>query len=126
MSCGLLTYALTITIVKVSILLLYRRVFDTHRFRTMTVVLAGICVSWGIVAILCTIFQCHPVSGMWKPEYSFTSHCIDIKAYYTGLSASNMVLDIMILTMPVYMVWKLSLPLSQRLALIGIFLLGGL
>lgn len=112
--------------VKISILLLYRRVFDTRNFKIATAVLSGVCLSWGVVAIVCLIFQCHPVSGMWTPADTFTDKCFNLKAYYSGVSGTNMALDIIILSMPIYMVWGLSLPTSQKIALSGIFLLGGL
>lgn len=63
---------------------------------------------------------------MWDPADSFTDKCIDIKAYYAGIAGSNMGLDVVMLGFPIYMVWGLRLPLAQKIALTGIFLLGGL
>jgi hypothetical protein len=115
--------------VKISILLLYRRVFDVRKCRVATVLLLVICVAWGIAAIIALIFQCHPIAGMWNP--SDTNRCINLKAYYIGIAGSNMGLDIILLVMPIYMVWGyngtgLRLPISQKLLLTGVFLLGGL
>lgn len=112
--------------VKISILLLYRRVFDTKKFKIITSVLSGVCLAWGVVAIVCLIFQCHPISGMWNPEDSFTDKCFDLKAYYAAVSGSNMGLDIILLSLPMYMIWGLRLPASQKIGLTFIFLLGGL
>ncbi len=117
--------------VKISILLLYRRVFDVRSFRIATVVLLMVCLAWGIAAVLALIFQCHPISGMWNPADQFTRKCISLKEYYTGIAGSNMGLDIILLAMPIYMVWGyngtgLRLPTSQKLMLTGVFLLGGL
>lgn len=39
---------------------------------------------------------------------------------------TNMIMDIMILTIPWPMIWKLQMPLQQKVAVTGIFLLGSL
>ncbi len=112
--------------VKISILLMYRRIFDTEAFRKATWIVGAACIAWTIAAVVCLICQCRPFSGLWNPEYTFTAKCIDIQAYYKAVAASNMALDVIILCMPVYMVWKLKLDASQKLMLSGIFALGGL
>ena len=68
---------------------------------------------------------------MWNPADTFTDKCIDLKAYYIAIAASNMALDIILLAMPIYMVWGyngtgLLLPMSQKVMLTMVFLLGGL
>ena len=63
---------------------------------------------------------------MWNPKDTFTDKCIDLQAYYRAIASSNMALDIIILCMPLYMVWRLKLEASQKLMLSGIFALGGL
>ena len=117
--------------VKLSILLLYRRVFDVRICRIATIILLLVCVAWGIAAILALLFQCHPISGMWNPADTFTDRCIDLKEYYVGIASSNLGLDVILLVMPIYMVWGyngtgLRLQTSQKLMLTGVFLLGGL
>ena len=112
--------------VKISILLMYRRIFDTAAFKRATWIVGTACVAWGIAAVFCLIFQCQPFSGLWNPEDTFTDKCIDLQAYYRAVASSNMALDVIILCMPLYMVWKLKLEASQKLMLSGIFALGGL
>lgn len=51
-----ITYSLTITCSKISILLLYRRIFATRRFQQATMLVGGLCVGWCIAAILADIF----------------------------------------------------------------------
>lgn len=112
--------------VKISILLMYRRIFDTEAFKRATWIVGAACVAWAIAAIFCLVFQCHPVSGMWNPKDTFTDKCINLQAYYRAVASSNMALDVVILCMPLYMVWRLKLEASQKLMLSGIFALGGL
>lgn len=125
-SAALIAYALTILMVKISILLMYRRIFDTDAFKKATWVVGAASVAWAIAAILCLIFQCHPFSGLWNPQDTFTSKCFNLQAYYRAVAGSNMALDVIILCMPLYMVWRLKLESGQKLMLSGIFALGGL
>ncbi|KAG7009144.1 ubiquitin carboxyl-terminal hydrolase 2 [Physcia stellaris] len=86
-----LAYSLTITIVKLSILLLYRRLFVTRTFKLLTLSVAGLCMAWFIAAVLTDIFQCHPISAVFDATMLFTDKCIDLQAYYWGITAANMV-----------------------------------
>ena len=124
--CGISVYTLTITTVKISILLLYRRVFDTAAFRRKTLVVGILCMIWFFIAICLEIFQCHPLSAAFDPEMLFTDHCIAMQSYYEGVTAANMGIDIIMLLLPVHMVWRLKLPIKQRIVLSSIFMLGGL
>ena len=124
--CAICAYSLTITTVKISILLLYRRIFDTAAFRRKTLIVGILCITWFLIAICLEIFECHPFSDAFIPKMLYTDHCIDIQAYYEGVTATNMAIDIVVLLLPVHMVWGLSLPIRQRILLSSIFMLGGL
>lgn len=104
----MITYSLTITIVKISVLLLYRRIFDTRSFRRRTLIVGTACVTWFVVKVFSDIFQCHPFSAAFSPALLFTAHCINLQAYYWGITIANLCLDIVILCLPVHMVWKLK------------------
>ena len=112
--------------VKISILLLYRRIFDTAAFRKKTLVVGMLCIIWFFIAIFLEIFQCHPQSAAFDPEMLFTDHCIAMQSYLGGVTATNMGIDVIMLLLPAHMVWRLKLPVKQRIALSGIFMLGGL
>lgn len=122
----MITYTLTIAMVKISILLLYRRLFTTLKFRRATLIVGIACVSWLIAALLCLAFQCHTDTERYRTDSLFSDQCIDLKAYWLGITGSNMALDLVILCMPLYMVWNLKLAARQKIALSGIFALGAL
>ena len=111
---------------KISILLLYRRIFATAAFRKATHIVGAACIVWGLIAILWMIFQCHPVSGIFNPDDTFTDKCFNLQAYYRGVSGAHMGLDIIILCMPLLMIQQLKLPTLQKIILCGIFMLGSL
>ena len=112
--------------VKISILLLYRRIFNTPSFVRATLVVGIACISWLIAALLCLAFQCHTDAERYNVDSLFSDQCIDLKAYWLAVTGSNMALDLIILCMPLYMVWNLRLATRQKIILSGIFALGAL
>ena len=79
---------------------------------------------WFIVAIFTDIFQCRPFQAAFNPELLPTKQCINTEVFLRGVTASNLCIDIVMLYMPLHMVWRLRLPLRQKVALSGIFLMG--
>ena len=126
MMAGIVTYSITITTVKLSILLLYRRIFVSQGFKRTTIYVGLICLAWFFIAVFIDLFQCHPFKAAFNVEVIFTDQCIDLQAFYWGITAANVTLDVPLLYLPLHMVWSLQLPKRQRLALSSIFMLGGL
>ena len=122
----MITYSFAITCVKMSVLLLYRRIFITASFRRVSVIVGIACLLWFIIEFFMDVFQCRPFKAAFEPFLLFTDQCIDLQSFYWGVTIANLGLDVVILYMPLYMVWGLQLPTKQRLTLAGIFLLGGL
>ena len=113
------------TLVKLSILVLYRRIFCTPAFKKSTILVGTAVMVWFIVTLFTDIFQCRPFQAAFDPQLLFTTQCINVKDYYRGITASNLCLDVIILYMPLHMVWGLQLRTRQKIAVSGIFLLGG-
>lgn len=121
----LLCYMLAIAMAKISILL-YRRLFAAAAFRKAALTVGTAVVAWTIAAILALIFQCHPISGLWYPDLTFSNQCISLSIYYSSVSGLNMVLDIVVLCLPLWMVWHLKLDAGQKFMLSAVFALGAL
>ncbi|KAJ5359799.1 hypothetical protein N7517_008990 [Penicillium concentricum] len=115
-------YVTTIAVTKVSILLMYCRIFPTKEIRTASMILGGISLAWAVAIIFVSIFQCTPIARAWDTRIPGT--CIDLKASFIGNAVPNVVTDILILSLPVRVVWGLHASLTHRLSVIGIFLLG--
>lgn len=123
---AMMTYSLTITLVKISILLLYRRIFNTPNLRRVTLILGILCVCWFVASVFGELFLCTPLSALWDPNLLFSSKCGDFEAYLLGITISNMMLDIAILCTPLPLVWNLQLPARKKLEVCSLFLLGSL
>lgn len=123
---AIVTHGLTVTCVKISVLLLYRRIFVTKAFRRVTVVVGTLSMIWLFANILGQVLLCSPMSAAWDPNSIFSDKCRDVQAIYYGVSVSNMLLDIIILFLPVPLIWGLPLSRAKKFGLCGIFSLGGL
>lgn len=122
----LITYSTTITAVRISVLLLYRRIFRTKPFKLAVSAVGALTVAWWTAAVLVEIFQCRPVRAAWDMKAKLTGYCINFQAYWYGIAASNLILDCVTLALPLFMVWRLQMTARQKLLLSGVFLLGGL
>ena len=117
-------YATTLMTVKVSILLFYRRLFITAKFKLATNIVAVIVVLWWIAVLLAQIFQCRPIQGIW--DSTIKASCVKKSTYYIGVAVPNIVTDVALLCLPVQMVWHLHTNLVHKIALTFTFLTGGL
>ena len=120
----LVTYATAITCAKISLLVLFRRIFETRAFKVKSLIVGGICLAWFVAAVIVNIFQCRPFDAAFNPKP--TARCINVKAFYIAFVASNLVIDVILLCLPIHMVWQLQLAVRQKVALSAIFGLGGL
>ena len=78
--------------------------------------------AWTITFFLTHLLQCLPITALVEPFYG--RNCVNtIPMWYAG-SISDIILDFMILTMPIPMVWKLQLPTKQKIGVLAMFLLG--
>ena len=117
-------YCICISLIKISILLFYYRLFGVRKqFKiTVFVVLAAVC-AWCVAIVLVDLFQCVPVKAAWIRPYPH-SKCMDNNASLLGTAITNVVLDFTILVLPLAPIWSLALTMRQKMTLSAIFLLG--
>ncbi|KAI5801347.1 hypothetical protein EDC01DRAFT_517102 [Geopyxis carbonaria] len=116
-------YCTTVGVIKISLLLMYARIFTVRWFRTAAWIVGASVVGWTIAIQFVSIFQCTPIYKAWEP---FTpGHCINLKASFIGNGVPNVITDFVILTLPMPVVWNLQASVAHRLSLSFIFLLGG-
>ncbi|GAB1212845.1 hypothetical protein ATERTT37_001994 [Aspergillus terreus] len=121
----ILDFPFTVTPAKISILLFYVRIFSTNKFRILAGIVGAIVLGHGIGVFFAAIFQCSPVQYAWNKNIPGGT-CFDQQAFYRYVSPPNILTDVLILIMPLPFVWKLHTRLTQKLALTGVFILGGL
>lgn len=121
-------FTCTITAFKISILYLYVSIFETRAFRLTALAVGLATIIRCIVILPLNIFQCHPVNAYWDTYLLSdpSSHCLDFNKLFLGYAITDVLLDVIILCLPIYMIQKLHLPKRQKFILCGIFLLGSL
>ena len=112
--------------VKLSILMLYRRIFTTSAFRRKVLLVGSVCVVWCLLAIFVYVFGCRPFSAAFDMELLFTYHCINLQTFIWTITACNVGLDVVVLSLPIHQVWKLQLSVQKKISVSAVFLLGGL
>ncbi|KAF2754681.1 hypothetical protein EJ05DRAFT_503633 [Pseudovirgaria hyperparasitica] len=127
--------ALSLTLVKLSVLFQYMRLCSGSSFRVFRNVCVGLMVvvsAWGIAYICLMIFACDPIRAFWTADgprkcIFFGSDNPDekIRAYLSH-TASNMVLDAMIFCLPLHIFYKMQLEKKSKWGFAGIFLSGSI
>lgn len=110
--------------VKMSIVLLFRRIFVTRIFKHITAVLLVILTMWWIAVLLTQIFSCTPVDASWIPTKAET--CVETLMFYNAVTISNVTFDFILLILPMPSVWKLQIDYKKKLQVCGVFLVGTL
>lgn len=121
----ILDFPLTVTPAKISLLIFYARIFPVRKFQICSYVLGSFVLALGIAILFQTIFQCSPISYGWDRSIDNGS-CIHQMVFYRAVSPLNVLTGVLILVLPMPLVWRLHAPRGQKLALTGVFLLGGL
>ncbi|KAL4921270.1 hypothetical protein BDW62DRAFT_142563 [Aspergillus aurantiobrunneus] len=118
-------YAPLIFITKLSIFLLYLRLFAPSR--QGKAYLATHLLIWSNLAFYLAnfflkIFQCIPRAKIWNKD--IPGHCININIPILVTAAINVLSDLMMLPLPIVCVWKLQLSTRKKLGVSAIFAAG--
>ncbi|EFX02932.1 pth11-like integral membrane protein [Grosmannia clavigera kw1407] len=123
--------ALSVTSAKVSVLLLYRRLFTskagtTNQFKYMFLfasVLTGVYLPILWITMACA---CRPVSYYWTQYTGGQGSCINVELFFLVLGIVNMINDVIILIVPIPSIWVLQMNSKTKASVIGIMMLGSL
>ena len=110
--------------IKVSILLLYLRIFGScHRLRRSEYGVISLVAGYSVAAFFPALLECRPREKRWTggPGY-----CINADALAVTSCAVNILTDFLILILPMPCVWLMRLPLRQKLTISVLFAAGSL
>ena len=113
-------------LIKISILVLYHEIFLGKGFVLLTYIIGAFVLVWFLVTELVTFLSCRPLKGNWDITLDPPAKCIDLKAAYIWVSFPNIIADVAILCLPLGKVWQLQMSPRLKVAVAGMFLLGGL
>ncbi|GAB1319871.1 Rhodopsin domain-containing protein [Madurella fahalii] len=119
---SIVMYCASLLAIKLTFLFQYYRVLAVQHMRVVYIVGIVIVGGWALSQVLVGIFICSPIDGFW--DSTVQSTCIpNIPQWYIN-AAGNIITDIAVFALPLPALWKLHLPRSQKLVLLGIFSLG--
>ena len=122
---GDMVYSIALLATKLSLMLLIRRVFcSVHRDLAywLTVFLIFANTGFYICFIIVPAALCNPRSKIWTPAEP--GQCLNINKLYLASAIFNLVSDICMLSVPVYLVWQLKMSVRRKVGISAIFLTG--
>lgn len=122
---GLLIYQVTLLFTKFTLFFQFYRIIrqtSWRRQKAFYIVLMSIIAAWQVGQVFIQLFACNPVAKSW--DKSIPGTCQPISVMRNMNSSANIVSDFIILMLPLPIIWRLELPLKQRMAVAGIFGLG--
>ncbi|KAM7190680.1 hypothetical protein V8F33_009344 [Rhypophila sp. PSN 637] len=106
---------------KLTVCMLYRRIFSTHPFRRTCLVLIVLSTVWFIVSETTNFCICRPLNLFWDTN---GNKCLNFNVFALVIGIAEVLLDIVILVLPVQVVLQLQMPLRARIIVSGIFMMG--
>jgi hypothetical protein len=117
-------YAFNLGWTKISLLLMYYRIFRVPYFKKMAWAVGSFVMIWVVTITFLFIFICVPVAKMWYPD--LPGKCINQVATWIANAASTIFTDLIILFMPLPPLWGLTLGKREKIGLTAAFGLGSL
>ncbi|KAF2996700.1 hypothetical protein E8E13_005231 [Curvularia kusanoi] len=131
-----IVYVAALCFVKLSILYFFKSIASHRTLRHVVNGTIGFVMIYSFGAVMAGILQCRNPSDAWNVDAYFAQfdevpnpnaphiQCYDPTILFTATAAVNLFTDVVILLIPIPTLLSLSVPLRQRLALIGIFSIG--
>lgn len=130
------SYVVALCFVKLSILFFYRTIAATRNFRRCVHAAIAIVSMYSFAVAVASIFQCQNPADAWSTTNYIAQFdrnrntqpvelkCFDPTKLWIFSGAANLVSDVFIIMLPIPALLSLRVPMTKRLALIGIFSIG--
>ena len=119
-----LSSTLTFGLTKLSVLLFYKRVFRGNTFNAAVWTMISIIGVWTVAFFFANLLQCYPIYLNWTDSGAQADSCIMTNEMYLAQAWTDMLTDMMILSLPIPCIWALQMPARHKVGVSAIFLLG--
>ncbi|KAK8068670.1 hypothetical protein PG994_005286 [Apiospora phragmitis] len=119
---SIILYNVGLCLIKVSILLQYRRIFTQKLTQWMAGGLLAFMLAWTVTLSVLLPLVCYPVDKFWEPARP--GSCVDQLAVWYVMAGVNIVTDFAIFIIPLPVIKLLQLPTKQKMLLVVVFGLG--
>lgn len=118
-----IVFSWNICLTKVSLLLMYYRIFNLSRLEKASLVAIGaFMVLWSAISTFLFVLTCAPVEKLWQP--SLAGHCIDLISRWIANTVSTILADLVIIFLPLPQVLKMTMSRMEMIALTLVFAQG--
>ncbi|KAJ5443477.1 uncharacterized protein N7458_007349 [Penicillium daleae] len=119
----LFIYLFELFLIKISILAFYRRILGMNWSIWICLFLT---IGWTVGSMIALLVSSDPVAYFWTSTYDPKSGYYRYKfyGYYIGNAASNVVVAVLILLIPVPVIWRLKVRMKQKVMITNLFLIG--
>lgn len=115
-----IAYIISVALSKGVILQLYLRIFKFGYTRWVSYAVGVIVAIHAIIVIFITIFQCKPISALWKEIVR--TNCVNTQVFFEYSSFPNFITDIIMLVTPLPEIWRLNTSKNMKLGVTITFL----
>ena len=115
-------WAMSLSFCKISILLLYTRIFTMRLMVVVAWATAALITGFALSTVLSCLLICRPLALNWDPTLEGT--CGDQLLSYTITGSFNLATDVIVLLLPLPYLWKLQMKLYKKIILSCTFSLG--
>jgi hypothetical protein len=110
---------------RLSVIMLYYRLFSVRRRLTYGLIALGvISICWVIQMYIGTIFVCLPVKAAF--DATVKGKCVNAQLAYVITNCIDTALDLALLILPIPVIMKMTLPMTEKIGIAATFLAGGM
>lgn len=124
-------YSWAINIVRISILVLYLRIFTKGsghaRLRVVVYMMTAITMTYTLISFIAIILICNPITQTWN-IWGRTQHgiCLDYQAVSLSTAVIVPILDVITIAIPIYPVWQMEVSRWEKMLTTLLFALGSM
>jgi hypothetical protein len=119
-------YFATITITKLAVCKLYRTLFPQRTVLVILSITAFILIAAPIVTSIVLLAACRPFSANWGSAEVQSTHCLNKEAVFVWGGIPSIVTDVVLLTLPLPIIWRLHTTQKLKIALSITFIIGSM
>ncbi|KAF7531226.1 hypothetical protein G7054_g9083 [Neopestalotiopsis clavispora] len=114
---------ISLSLVKIAILLFYARIFTTRKFKLAVHIYVGILAAWCIAMCVCQLLAADPIQNAWNPLATAPLR-FNYNAWSLAFAGMSIVFDVIVLCFPVLVIHNLQMNFTRKLQVAAIFWLG--
>ncbi|KAF1969850.1 hypothetical protein BU23DRAFT_475610 [Bimuria novae-zelandiae CBS 107.79] len=117
-----LVYPLCVGLTKMSICQTYLRIFPSQTSHKFSHSMTAFVAAYMLTCVILLFTQCRPLEGYWRKDVEI--HCVNMHENMIAIGAINTLTDFIVYLWPAQYLWRIQLPLKQRMGLVFVFTCG--